>query len=213
MNKETIRYIIVYFSRLMTEIERKVMRHSQSLIKLNYDISENSSSANLYYKHGWLSKDSEVLDLLNEGYEAFELNLAQRIMREASEKVYFNNCPKCGQLARTPYARQCRCGYQWHHIIQAQFHLESAFQITGRGFFLIGKLIKGEVKQGNYIDLTPFGLNSKPTIERIEFVLKKQDNKVWEDFGLGINELTDEQKDYIKKVGSFYSPLDILNER
>lgn len=116
MNNETTRYIIAYFSSLLTETEKKAMRHSQSLIKLDDDISENSSRANFYYKRGWLSKDKEVLDLLKDGYETFELNVAERIMRETPEKVYFNNCPECGQLARTPYAQQCRCGYQWRHI-------------------------------------------------------------------------------------------------
>jgi translation elongation factor EF-Tu-like GTPase len=97
--------------------------------------------------------------------------------------------------------------------ILARFKLEFAFSIIDRGFFLVGKLLEGEVRQGNYIDLTPIGLNCKPTIERIEFALKRQDGKAWEDFALGTRELTNEQQAYIKKVGSFALPFDILNEK
>ncbi|HEY1053481.1 MAG TPA: hypothetical protein VGE24_00030, partial [Emticicia sp.] len=119
------------------------------------------------------------------------------------------NCPKCGQLARTPYSRQCRCGNQWHQIIKAKFLFESVLQIRDWGFFLIGKLANGKITIGNYIDLTPLGLNSKPKIERIEFVLKGQN----EDLALGINELNHEQQVYLQKIGSFALPFDILNER
>jgi hypothetical protein len=57
------------------------------------------------------------------------------------------------------------------------------------------------------------GLNKKPKIEAIEFALIRQDGKVWEDIGLGTNELTEEDKQYLKNVGSFGTPFDIINER
>jgi ssDNA-binding Zn-finger/Zn-ribbon topoisomerase 1 len=51
------------------------------------------------------------------GYDSFELNVANRIMEQTPEKVFFNNCPKCNKLARTPRARQCRhCGHSWHDL-------------------------------------------------------------------------------------------------
>ncbi|MCJ8155648.1 hypothetical protein MKJ01_17975 [Chryseobacterium sp. SSA4.19] len=44
-----------------------------------------------------------------------EEDIAKRIMKETPDKVFFNNCSKCGKLARTPFAKQCRyCGYSWH---------------------------------------------------------------------------------------------------
>ncbi len=63
------------------------------------------------------------------------------------------------------------------------------------------------------MDLTMLGLNKKPKIEAIEFALKRQDGKVWEDIGLGTNELTEEDKQYLKNVSSFGTPFDIINER
>ncbi|RYU92696.1 hypothetical protein [Emticicia agri] len=214
MDKEMARYIINYFPNLLTEAEKAARKHHTTLDK-HYFSSQvpDSNRIKLAYKKGWLSNDPQVIDLLKDGYDAFELNVIQRILTETPEKIYFNNCVKCGRLARTPYARQCRCGFQWHHIIQAQFRFESAIQITGRGFFLIGTLNKGEVKQGHYIDLIPIGLNCKPRIESIEFALKRHDGNVWDDMALKTNELNDEQQLYIKKTGSFALPLDILNER
>lgn len=41
--------------------------------------------------------------------------IAEIILRDYSDKVFLNNCPKCGKLARTPKAKQCRfCEYNWH---------------------------------------------------------------------------------------------------
>ena len=41
--------------------------------------------------------------------------LAEIIAMDYKDKVFFNNCPNCGKLARTPKAKQCRfCGYDWH---------------------------------------------------------------------------------------------------
>ena len=42
-------------------------------------------------------------------------NIAQYLMEHHSSEIYINNCPKCGKLARTPRAKQCRhCGHDWH---------------------------------------------------------------------------------------------------
>lgn len=66
---------------------------------------------------GWINSDPEITRLLELGYEVFEQNVFTRIMVEVPQKVFFNNCPKCNKLARTPYAKQCRhCGYSWHHL-------------------------------------------------------------------------------------------------
>lgn len=213
MDKETIRYIIIYFSHLLTETEGKAMRHYSTAYKFHFAIDASSQRVKTAYENGLLSRDPEVLDLLKDGYEAFELSVVQRIMQETPEKVYFNNCPTCGQLARTPYARQCRCGYQWHHKVVAQFIIDDAFQITGRPFFLIGKLNDGRVDKGNYIDLSRIGINKKPTIEAVEIATKRKDGKAEGYIALGLTDLSQEEKDYIKSKDYQIKPLDILNEK
>ena len=63
------------------------------------------------------------------------------------------------------------------------------------------------------MDLTMLGLNKKPKIEAIQFVLKRHDGKVWEDIGLGTNELTEDEKEYVKTKGAFGTPFDIVIQR
>ena len=194
----------------MTDDEKLALKYHM----YTYKTEGNPKMRKMMVERGWISEQPNIKEYLKDGYEEFELSVAKRIMKEAPEKVFLNNCPKCNKLARTPYARQCRhCGNNWHDLTVAQFKLENSFQITDRQFFLIGQVINGEIKQGQFMDLTMLGLNKKPKIEAIEFVLKKQDGKSWEDIGLRTNELTEEEKEYIKSNGSFGTPFDIINER
>ncbi|KAB1232315.1 hypothetical protein [Chryseobacterium viscerum] len=209
MDKETVDYIIRYFSKLMNDHETLALNYHMYTSKS----SDNPKLRNMMVERGWIQSDAETANLLKNGYEDFEQNTARRIMNETPAKVFFNNCPKCDKLARTPYARQCRyCGYNWHHLVVAQFKLNNTFQITGRQFFLIGEIVKGEIKQGQRIDLRILGLNKKPKIESIELALKRQDGKASEDIALGTNELTEEDKQYLKSINSFRELLDIVIE-
>ena len=194
----------------MTDDEKLALKYHM----YTYKTEDNPKMREMMVDKGWISEQTNIKEYLKDGYEEFELSVAKRIMKEAPEKVFLNNCPKCNKLARTPNARQCRhCGNNWHDLTVAQFKLNNSFQLTNRQFFLLGEIVKGEIKQGQFMDLTMLGLNKKPKIEAIEFALKRQDGKVWEDVGLGTNELTEEDKEYLKNVGSFGTPFDILNER
>jgi hypothetical protein len=210
MDKETANYIKSYFSNLMTDDEKLTLKYQM----YTYKTEDNPKMRKMMVDRGWISERPDIKEYLKDGYEEFELNVAKRIMEETPEKVFLNNCPKCNKLARTPYARQCRyCGNNWHDLTVAQFKLENSFQITGRYFFLLGQITKGEIKQGQFMDLTMLGLNKKPKIEAIEFALKRQDGKIWEDIGLGTNELTEEDKKYLKNMGSSTTPFDIISKR
>ncbi|MCB9262872.1 MAG: hypothetical protein H6607_10910 [Flavobacteriales bacterium] len=194
----------------MTDDEKLALKYHM----YTYKTEDNPQMRKVMVDKGWISEPPDIKEFLKDGYEEFELNVARRIMKEVPEKVFLNNCPKCSKLARTPFARQCRhCGHSWHNLTVAQFKLESSFQLTGRHFFLLGQITNGEIKQGQFMDLTMLGLNKRPKIEAIEFALKRQDSKVWEDIGLGTNELLEEDKQYLKNVGSFGTPFDIINER
>lgn len=209
MNKEIANYIKNYYGNLMTDDEKLALKHDISTSKS----SNNPNMRNMMMKNGWISSDSKIVNFLEDGYEEFELNVAKRIMAETPEKVFFNNCPKCYKLARTPKAKQCRyCGHSWRDRVVAQFKLDYVFQITGRQFFLFGQIVKGEIKEGQLMDLTTLGLNKKPTIKSIEFALKRQDGKAWEDIGLGTDELTEEDKQYLKNMDPFEISFDIINE-
>ncbi len=194
----------------MTDDEKLALKYHM----YTYKTEDNPKMRKMMVDRDWIIEQPNIKEYLKAGYEEFELSIAKRIMKEAPEKVFLNNCPKCNKLARTPYARQCRhCGNNWHDLTVAQFKLNNSFQLTSRQFFLLGEIVKGEIKQGQFMDLTMLGLNKKPKIEAVEFGLKRQDGKVWEDVGLGTNELTEEDKEYLKNVGSFGTPFDIINER
>jgi len=189
------------------------IKHTTSSYKLQHSTSDNASLTKIYREKGWITSDETVLNLLKDGYENFQLKVASRIVEQSSEKVFFNNCPKCNKLARTPYARQCRyCGHSWHDLTIGQFKLNSSFQLPGRYFYLLGQITKGEIKEGNFIDLTMLGLSKKPKIETIEFALKKQDGNTWEDIALGTNELNEDDKTYLIKMGGFQTPFDIIKK-
>lgn len=210
MDKETANYIKNYFSNLMTDNEWLALEYHMYTCKTE----NNPKMRKLMVDKGWISERHDIKDFLKDGYEEFELGVARRIMKEVPGKVFLNNCPKCNKLARTPYARQCRhCGHSWHDLTVAQFKFKGCFQLTGRHFYLLGQITKGKIEQGQFMDLTMLGLNKRPEIEAIEFALKRQDGRVWEDIGLGTNELTEEQKEYLKKLGSFETPFDIIKEK
>ncbi|MDQ1161311.1 hypothetical protein QE422_001679 [Chryseobacterium sp. SORGH_AS 447] len=111
MDQETVRYIINYFSHLMTEDEKLALKYQMYM----YKSSDNEKQREMMIKKGWIRHTSETDHLFREGYEEFEINVARRIMKETPEKIFFNNCPRCGKLARTPSAQQCRyCGLSWY---------------------------------------------------------------------------------------------------
>lgn len=115
-NAETAHYVIIYYSKLLTDDERKALRYYRSTVKLEGDTDERRKK--MYYKAGWLSTDPNVLALLENGYEQFAMNCAARILSQHPTDVLLNNCPLCGRLARTPQAKQCRwCGHNWHQSI------------------------------------------------------------------------------------------------
>jgi hypothetical protein len=210
VDRELASYIRTYFSELMTDDERLALKYHM----FTYKTEDNPKMRQALVDRGWITERKDIQEFLKDGYEEFELNVANRVMTETAEKVFLNNCPKCKKLARTPFAKQCRyCKYNWHDKTVAQFKLTSSFQLTDRQFFLIGQITNGEIKKGQFMDLTMLGLNKRPKIEAIEFVLKRQDEKSWEDIALGTIELTQEDKDFLILKGTFEKPFDIITER
>lgn len=114
MERETQDYIIQHYLHLMSSKEKLAYKHAHSLLKIdqNEDIDKIKR---VYFKVGWLTKDENALSLLNNGLEKFNEDTATRIMRNHASEIFFNYCPNCGKLARTPTAKQCRfCYCDWH---------------------------------------------------------------------------------------------------
>ncbi len=101
----------------MTFNEKSAWKHWSTNYKVdngNFETEvKKESRKRLLLKNGWLTQDKDVLELLENGIDAFKRQTAERILKE--EKIEFNNCPKCGKLTTTPNAQQCRfCRYDWH---------------------------------------------------------------------------------------------------
>ena len=113
----TVDYMLRYFGGLMNKQEELAWRHYSSEYKLTHRENQDSIEKirKIYLSKGWLTEDEQIIKLLENGIDHFRLKTAERILNENLDKINFNNCPKCGKLARTPKAKQCRfCGYDWH---------------------------------------------------------------------------------------------------
>jgi hypothetical protein len=119
MEYEKINYIIRYYGHWMTEKERLAQRHLTVTMKATHGRTDSAAQAEV--RNGprrWselLSDDPQVLQLASEGSDSFCERTAQRIFDEHSSEIVFNTCPRCGVVAKTPKARQCRfCRHDWH---------------------------------------------------------------------------------------------------
>jgi hypothetical protein len=116
MEKDKIKYILNYFSSLMTKEEQVAWRHWSTTYKMEHSEStfdQKDSRKKLSIERGLMTDDKHILVLLEDGIDDFERRVAERINTENS--INFNDCPNCGKLARTPKAKQCRfCVYDWH---------------------------------------------------------------------------------------------------
>jgi ribosomal protein S18 acetylase RimI-like enzyme len=118
LTRETAHYIVRFHHYLMTDVERRAQSHLFATMKATSgrsDLAAQREARNHRVSSRVLSDDRDVLALAADGFEAFEVRTAKRILRDSSEGVILNCCPKCGQLAKTPTARQCRfCRHDWH---------------------------------------------------------------------------------------------------
>ena len=120
MDVEKARYVLRYYGQLMTPPERLAHRHLMGTDKVTRgrtDAAAQREVANSSHPvaRDLLSNDPQVLQLASEGIDVFMVRTAQRILDKHSDEMVFNYCPRCGALAKTPKARQCRvCHHDWH---------------------------------------------------------------------------------------------------
>ncbi len=115
MDRETVRYIIDNFGDLLPLTERLALRRPYTPAGGSFlrDYQLNNLTI-MYRDKGLLPAGMEVLDLIKLGPERMELLLAERLLLDFNSQVFMNKCPRCGKLARTAYAKQCRhCNHSW----------------------------------------------------------------------------------------------------
>jgi hypothetical protein len=122
MEKDTAGYIFRYFDDWMTAQEKLARKHLFATDKATHGRTDaeaqNEARSSSNPVISFLSNDPEVLRLASGGLDAFIERTAHRIFDEHSSEIVFNNCPRCGALAKTPKAQQCRfCRHDWHPIV------------------------------------------------------------------------------------------------
>ena len=109
---EKANYILENYHQLTFD-EIKELQHYR--LSVNVKNMQEGKLRTFFSRSKWLSDDPEILNQLDDGYVQFLLRCANRILSENPDKIFFNLCPVCSKLARTPFARQCRlCGFDWH---------------------------------------------------------------------------------------------------
>ncbi len=104
-------YIITHYHDLLTMEEKLAYKHHLATEKAEYSKGKLGEMV----MSRWGITNQNALELLEGGFDEFKKRVANRILDEKPDKVFINNCPQCGKLARTPKAKQCRfCGYDWH---------------------------------------------------------------------------------------------------
>lgn len=118
MNPHLISYVMSYYPHLMNEPEKRAYKHLAGTLKSTMggsDLAAQQESRNDFQFSRWLTDDPAALQLASEGWQVFLERTAKRIFAEHEKDIYLNLCPRCGELTRTPTARQCRfCGNDWH---------------------------------------------------------------------------------------------------
>jgi len=118
LNPEVAYYVVHFHADLLNDAERKAQRHLFATMKATMGHSDEAAQreAQTDKIHSrMLATEPNVLNLAKDGYQQFQLTTAARILRDSADKVFFNRCPACGKLARTPTAKQCRyCRHDWH---------------------------------------------------------------------------------------------------
>jgi hypothetical protein len=114
MDTEEVNYIISHYSDLLNLNEKRALKHHRSSLKLQ-DMPDGEIRRQFYLRNDWLTDDLEILNYLSEGYVQFIITIAENVLKNHSDKVFFNRCKICGKLARIPFAKQWRlCGHDWH---------------------------------------------------------------------------------------------------
>jgi hypothetical protein len=111
-------YVVGHYGHLMSSTEKSAFRHLSATMKATKgksDVAAQEAARQRKFPEGLFSSDPEVLRLAKDGYDSFIERTAERILREHADDIRLNFCPKCGELARTPQAKQCRyCEHDWH---------------------------------------------------------------------------------------------------
>ncbi len=108
LNDQEIDYIL-------REYHHKMTMHEGLAFKFGFHAEKNNAKPPLPLRF------QQILEMLKDGFPAFKRRTAERIFSDNPHQIFFNRCPVCNQFPRSKFARQCPCGYSWHHLFVAEF--------------------------------------------------------------------------------------------
>ena len=119
MDPHLASYVITYYGHFMEKQEKLAHRHLIGTMKATKGRSDVAAQEEAKktkpHLRELLSSDPNVTLLAHDGVQTFVERTAARILAEHGDQVFLNYCPRCGALAKTPRARQCRlCRHDWH---------------------------------------------------------------------------------------------------
>lgn len=113
--EEVVSYVFNNYYSLMTLQEK--LAYKSIWAEEKAQSCQNPKLANMI-RQKWISSDPTVMLLVEEGANRFKSLVVQRLLQHHSNEIYFNYCPRCHSLARTPVAKQCpKCFYSWHNTL------------------------------------------------------------------------------------------------
>lgn len=116
MTTQESEYVFRHYAYLMTLPENAAFKNFILNAKNEANKSRNPDRGESQFYRKKYVNNPEVLTLMEDGFEVFQERVVNRILEEHSDKIYFNLCPKCNQLVRTPKTKQCQhCFHSWHN--------------------------------------------------------------------------------------------------
>ena len=106
VNSRITHYVVRFHGHLMTEVERKAQRHLFATMKAMKGASDERAQceAKKHKIHSrMLCDEPDVLRLARDGYEAFELRVAARILGDSTDKVFFQPLPHLRRIGANPH--------------------------------------------------------------------------------------------------------------
>ncbi|AEW02388.1 hypothetical protein A4D02_00105 [Niastella koreensis] len=218
LDESTREYIWDYYQKFMTAEEHAALLHYEITYRFGERIKRDGPENQPEMIRSKISKDPAVLALLEEGFQQFITNTIERIYRESADKIFFNKCPQCGKLARTPEAKQCRyCGFSWHgkdletgkYKEVGKFKIAGAFQIIDGLFYIVGDVVSGEIKKGLKVNLTVLSLTIRPDITDVESIAYRGDGNLRQATALAISIKSEADKEFLKTKSPFEQPVPV----
>jgi hypothetical protein len=221
LDDSTRDYILHYFSGFMTPEESAASMHYNIIQQFGERIKRDGVDSQPDFIRTRLSKDPAVLALLKSGIEQFRINAAERIFRDSADKMFFNNCSKCGKLARTPEAKQCRyCGHSWRKPeirnvnvasckAVASFKIASVQQMIDGPFYLIGDVVSGKAERSMKVNLTVLGLTIQPMITSVETMVYWGNGTPRQCIALFVTAISEEEKEFLISGSPFEQPVPV----